>query len=31
MIAGSSAEKPMRMTKFVAHAKMSSIHTTTYE
>jgi hypothetical protein len=31
MIEGRSAEKPMRMTKFAAHAKMSSTHTTTYE
>jgi len=31
MIDGSSAEKPIRMTKFAAHAKMSRIHTTTYE
>ena len=30
MIEGSSAENPMRMTKFAAHAKMSRIHTTTY-
>ena len=29
MIDGSSAENPMRMTKFVAHAKMSRNHTTT--
>ena len=31
MIEGSNAEKPMRMTKFAAHAQMSRIHTTTYE
>src|SRR5437899_3667184 len=31
MIDGSSAENPMRMTKFAAHAKMSRSHTSTYE
>ena len=30
MIDGNSAENPMRMTKFAAHARMSRSHTRTY-
>src|SRR5262249_41904495 len=30
MMDGKSAENPMRITKFAAHAKMSRSHTTTY-